>query len=231
MTDIADKFCMAMVDRYKKSGGFLQLVQVIETCNQKKREQFMNIITEESPNWAEALNQKCITFDKIISWKPEVILDIIASVNTLAFSAALKSLNAEQLELFLQKLSHQDRKKMELAMQESNPNPNEIFSSVLKVISETRALMVQGTVKAEKVDTNLVIPEEFESMLEKNEQSRQASTPLNFDGPSFGGSQGGNPVEVDKLQKKLVLMSKELQILKQENQVMKDKLDKIKKIA
>ena len=223
---------MAMVDRYKKSGGFLQLVQVIETCNQKKREQFMNIITEESPNWAEALNQKCITFDKIISWKPEVILDIIASVNTLSFSAALKSLNAEQLEIFLQKLSHQDRKKMELAMQEGNPNPNEIFSSVLKVISETRALMVQGTVKAERVDTNLVIPEEFESMLEKNEQSRQASSPLNFDGPSFGGGAGANStVEVDKMQKKLVLMSKEIQMLKQENQVMKDKLDKIKKIA
>lgn len=223
---------MAMVDRYKKSGGFLQLVQVIETCNQKKREQFMNIITEESPNWAEALNQKCITFDKIISWKPEIILDIMASVNTLSFSAALKSLNAEQLEIFLQKLSHQDRKKMELAMQEGNPNPNEIFSSVLKVISETRGLMVQGTVKAERVDVNLVIPEEFESMLEKNEQSRQASSPLNFDGPSFGGAPGAVPsVEVDKLQKKLVLISKELQMLKQENQVMKDKLDKIKKIA
>jgi succinate dehydrogenase flavin-adding protein (antitoxin of CptAB toxin-antitoxin module) len=223
---------MAMVDRYKKSGGFLQLVQVIETCNQKKREQFMNIITEESPNWAEALNQKCITFDKIISWKPEVILDIIASVNTLAFSAALKSLNAEQLEIFLQKLSHQDRKKIELAMQESNPNPNEIFSSVLKVISETRGLMVQGTLKAERIDANLVIPEEFESMLEKNEQSRQASTPLNFDGPSFGGAAAANSsAEVDKLQKKLVLMSKEIQVLKQENQVMKDKLDKIKKIA
>jgi hypothetical protein len=223
---------MAMVDRYKKSGGFLQLVQVIETCNQKKREQFMNIITEESPNWAEALNEKCITFDKIISWKPEVILDIMASVNTLSFSAALKSLNAEQLEIFLKKLSHQDRKKMELAMQEGNPNPNEIFSSVLKVISETRWLMVQGTVKAERVDANLVIPEEFESMLEKNDQSRQALSPLNFDGPAFGGPTGVAPnVEVDKLQKKLVLLSKELQMLKQENQVMKDKLDKIKKIA
>lgn len=222
---------MAMVDRYKKSGGFLQLVQVIETCNQKKRDQFMNIITEESPNWAEALNQKCITFDKIISWKAEVILDIMASVNTLAFSAALKSLNPENLDLFLQKLSHQDRKKIELAMQESNPNPNEIFSSVLKVISETRMLMVQGALKAEKIDPNLVIPEEFESILEKNEQSRQASAPLNFDGPSLNFSGGNASVEVDKLQKKLVLLSKEVQMLKQENQVMKDKLDKIKKIA
>ncbi len=226
---------MAMVDRYKKAGGFVQLIQVIETCNQKKREQFMNIITEENPMWAEALNQKCITFDKIISWKAEVILDIMASVNTLAFSAALKSLPAEALETFLQKLAHQDRKKIEVAMQEGNPNPGEISSSVLKVISETRSLLVQGTLKADKIDAQLVIPEDFESSLEKTEQSRQAGATLSFDGPAlnFGGASGGAgaSVEIDKLQKKLVLLSKEVQILKQENIVMKDKLEKIKKIA
>jgi hypothetical protein len=227
---------MAMVDRYKKSGGFVQLIQVIETCNQKKREQFMNIISDESPEWAEALNQKCITFDKIISWKAEVILDIMASVNTLSFSAALKSLSPENLEAFLQKLAHQDRKKIELAMAESNPNPNEIYSSVLKVISETRGLLVQGTLKADKIDPQLVIPEDYESSLEKGEQSRQAGSALNFDGPAlnFGGAANINTngsVELDKLQKKLVLLSKEVQSLKQENQVMKDKLEKIKKIA
>lgn len=225
---------MAMVDRYKKSGGFVQLLQVIETCNQKKREQFMSIITEESPLWAEALNQKCLTFEKIISWKAEVILDIIASVNTLSFSAALKSLTPEALEIFLQKLSHQDRKKIEMAIQEGNPSPVEISSSVMKIISETRALLVQGTLKADKIDLQLVIPEEFESSLEKTEQSRQAGATLSFDGPSlnFGGGNAGNAnVEIDKLQKKLVLLSKEVQMLKQENIVMKDKLEKIKKIA
>ena len=225
---------MAMVDRYKKSGGFLQLVQVIETCNAKKREQFMTIITDESPNWAEALNQKCISFEKILSWKPEILLEVLGTVNNLAFSAALKSLGPEALSQFLQKLSHQERKKIETTMAESNPNPNEIASSVMKVISETRAMLVQGALKADKIDQQLVIPDDFENLLEKGEQSRQASAPLSFEGPNgFGGGVGNvaNPAEVDKLQKKLVLLSKEIQILKQENQVMKDKLEKIKKIA
>src|SRR4051812_45992355 len=103
---------MAMVDRYKKSGGFVQLIQVIETCSPKKREQFMTIITEESPTWAEALIQKSISFEKILGWKAEVLLEILASVNLLSFSAALKSLSPEALEAFLQKLSHQERKKL-----------------------------------------------------------------------------------------------------------------------
>jgi hypothetical protein len=227
---------MAMVDRYKKSGGFVQLIQVIETCNPKKREQFMTIITDESPTWAEALNQKSISFEKILSWKPEILLEVLANVNPLAFSAALKSLTPEALETFFGKLSHQEKRKIETLMQENSQDANGIASSVMKVISETRALLVQGTLKADKIDAQLVIPEEFESSLEKNEQSRQAGATLSFDSPSassgFGG--GNNAVstaEIDKLQKKLVLMSKEIQVLKQENIVMKDKLEKIKKIA
>ncbi len=224
---------MGMVDRYKKSGGFVQLIQVIETCNVKKREQFMTIINEENPEWADALNQKCLSFDKIISWKAEVILDIIASVNMLSFSASLKSLNPEQLESFLQKLSHQDRKKFELSMKESNPNPNEISASVTKVISETRALFVQGSLKADKIDPQLIIPDGFESTLEKNEQSRQSGSVLSFEGPSptSNASNANSSAEIDKMQKKLVLLSREVQTLKSENQVMKDKLEKIKKIA
>lgn len=222
---------MAMVDRYKKSGGFVQLIQVIETCNPKKREQFMNIITEESPIWAEALNQKSLSFDKIVNWKADVLLDVVASVNSLAMSAALKSLSPETLAMFLEKLSHQERRKFETYLAEANPNPNEIASSVLKVVSETRLLMIQGTLKADKIDMSLVIPEEFESMLEKGEQRQAGSVAVEATQSGFNAAASNSSAEVDKLQKKVILLSKELQTLKQENLVMKDKLDKIKKIA
>jgi hypothetical protein len=152
----------------------------------------------------------------------------------LSFSAALKSLNSEQIESFLQKLSHQDRKKFETSLSESNVNPNEIAASVMKVISETRNLLVQGSLKADKIDAQLVIPDDFESGLEKNEQSRQSGTVLSFDSPNLNfntPSSSSTASDVDKLQKKLVLLTKEVQNLKSENQVMKDKLDKIKKIA
>ncbi|WP_158320351.1 FliG C-terminal domain-containing protein [Pseudobdellovibrio exovorus] len=222
-----------MVDRYKKPGGFVQLVQVIETCNAKKREQFMNIIAEENPEWAEALTQKSISFDKIVSWSPEVILEIMASVNQLAFSVALKSLAPEHLETFIQKLSPQDRRKIEMTLQEMNPTPNEIGASVMKVISETRGLLVQGSIKAEKIDPQLVIPDEFEAKLGKS--ARLEAAALSFEGPSTVVSTAANgavaTAEIEKLQKRLILLSKEVQILKNENQVMKDKLEKIKKIA
>lgn len=229
---------MGMVDRYKKSGGFVQLVQVIETCSPKKREQFMGMITDENPEWAEALKEKCLTFDKIINWKPEVILDVAAAVNPLAFTTALRSLNNEQLEEFFKKVSPQDRKKFEMAMQESNPSPNEISASVMKVISETRNMFIQGTLKVDKVDPALVIPDGFESKLGKTEQTRQTGESLSFDLPTINvnmpaaNSNGMVPqAEVEKIQKKLVMLNREIQNLKAENQLMKDKLEKIKKIA
>lgn len=228
---------MGMVDRYKKPGGFVQLIQVIETCNPKKREQFMNIISEESPEWAEALALKSISFDKIIGWKPEVILDIVASVNLLSFSVALRSLPPERLEEFLQVLSHQDRRKMEMSMQETNPTPNEIAASVIKVISETRGLLVQGAIKAERIDPQLVIPDDFEATLSNPSRAgRNEASALSFDGPAPAvtanvSASPGAQAELEKLQKRLVLLSKEVQVLKTENQLMKDKLEKIKKIA
>ena len=193
----------------------------------------MGIISEENPEWAEALTQKALSFDKIISWKAEVILDIVASVNMLSFSAALKSLTPEQLESFLQKLSHQDRRRMETSMQETNPSPNEISASVIKVISETRGLLVQGVLKADRVDPQLVIPDDFESSLDRSKSTaKHEAVVLSFDGPPNPNVVGANAsVEIDKLQKRLVLLSKEVQSLRSENQVMKDKLEKIKKIA
>lgn len=233
---------MAMVDRYKKSGGFVQLLQVLETCGPKKREQFMGIISQESPQWAEAINQKSLNYEKILSWGPEHLLEIV-TVNMLSFATALKGLPPDQLAKFLSKFAHQDKGKIEKAMVDINPGPPEISASQMKVITDTRNLLVTGGLKAEKIDPNLVIPHEFETTLQKGGVS------LSSVSGDSGGSAAVNDIvaaalnhnanatsattaaEVDKLQKKLTLLSKEFQTLKQENLILKDKLDKIKKIA
>ncbi len=226
---LADKTIMAMVDRYRKAGGFVQLIQVIETCNLKKREQFMKIISEENPDWADALTQKSITFEKIVSWKIEVILDVIAAVNMLSFTAALKGLKEDLLEEFLQKLSNQDKKKFEVALKESNPTPVEISASIVKIISETRNMLIQGALKADRVDPTLVIPEDFELSLDRNNSKINQGYDSNSSS-AITGLENLNS-DFDKIQKKIMSLTKEIQVLKQENQVMKDKLDKIKKIA
>jgi hypothetical protein len=226
---------MSMVARYKKNGGFVQLLQVMETCGQKKYEQFIAIIAAEDPNWAQAIKDKMITFDRIINWDNATLMEVLAQVNTLAFGSALKSLPDEKLIFFIEKLSPQDKRKLELQMSDINPTTNESNSAVTKVISETRGLITTGVLKVEKIDPRLAIPENFEDKL--------SSGPIDFNSPEGLSNEVGPAsigpsatavsaaFEIDKLQKKLTLVTKELQSLKQENIVMKDKLDKIKRIA
>lgn len=235
-----------MVDRYKKSGGFVQLLQVIETCGPKKYDQFMGIITEEDPSWAEAIKEKMLTFDKILDWQPEILLEVLANVNSLAFCTALKGIAPDLQNKFLSALSHQERRKLEQRLDDIKPNANEISSCVMKVVSETRALLTAGTLKAAKIDQALVIPEAYEEKLSlKNSLN---PTTVTTDSTYFSdtetsgtsavavGSSGfaagtTGAIELDKLQKKLVILTREYQIVKQENSVLKDKLEKIKKIA
>ncbi len=228
---------MGMVDRYKKSGGFVQLLQVIETCGAKKQEQFMNIISEETPAWAATLQKKMLTFDKIISWNQETLLEIIANVNSLAFVTALKSLSPDKYNSFCEKLSSQERRKIETQYKEISSDQNQISSCVMKVVSETRGLFISGVLKFDKVDIGLSIPENIESQLNDGGASAnisasglvQASESALVQSVVATASLGS--VDFEQLKKKYVEINQQLHLLKKENVVMREKLDRIKKIA
>jgi len=239
---------MAMVDRYKKAGGFIQLLQVIETCGPKKREQLMTIIQQETPKWADALTLKMLSFSKILSWPSEALMEITASVNLLALSTALKSLSDEDLNIFLNKLGTNEKRKIDQQMKEITPSTNEISACLMKVINETRLLIASGALKMDKVDPSLVIPDDYENILEKASVKSATTKPveslaqqnlandiddsLKLDSSFAAVSNGaGSPSELDSLRRKIVELTLQLQSVKKENMVMKDKLDKIKKIA
>lgn len=226
---------MAMVDRYKKSGGFIQLLQVIETCAPKKREQFMKIINEETPKWGEAITSKIITYERILGWNTEALLEIVAQVTPLALSTSLKGLSEEQYNNFLNKLGPTDKRKIDQMCKESAPTPAEISACVMKIINETRQLFINGSLKYEKVDPELVIPDEIEALLEKSglgSAIKSGSTELDLSVSSSNtGILLGNPNEIDSLRRKIVELNQIIMLLKKDNTTMKDKLDKIKKIA
>lgn len=166
---------MAMIDRYKKNGGFLQLLRLIETCGKIKREKFIETIRLETPEWAEALEKKCLSFERILSWKPEIVLDILSQINHQSFTTALKILSENEFNNFLEKLSHQEKRKITAIYVEINPTPAEISASTCKVISDTRDLIVSNFINIEKVDPDLALPYNFEQSLEQlsNEKNGQ----------------------------------------------------------
>lgn len=245
---------MAMVDRYKKANGFLQLLKVIETCGPKKREQFMTVIRNESPSWADALDQKMISFDKILSWKPEAILEVMAQVNPLAMVTALKSLSPEKYSEFLGKMSPQEKAKIDRQYKEINPNPGEINACVMKILMETRELFSKGSLKYDKIDGSLSIPDDFEILLDRGgpvlsvipggaaPSTAAPESNLNESGKPMRSHlpppievnttvNVGQGVDIDSLKKKVIELSQQVNLLKKENMLLRDKLDRIRKIA
>ncbi len=234
---------MAMVDRYKKPNGFLQLLKVIETCGPKKREQFMSVIRSETPNWADALDQRILSFEKILSWKPEAILEVMAQVNPLAMVTALKSLSPEAYNEFLSKMSPAEKAKIDRQYKEMNPNAGEINSCVMKVLIETRELFSKGSLKYDKIDPNLAIPDDFEEMLDRGVNVIQMVSANQSAVDSKGKSSLPPPIEVnttvnvgtgvdaESLKKKVIELSQQVNLLKKENLILRDKLDRIRKIA
>lgn len=228
---------MGMLDRYKKKGGFAQLLQLLETSPSAKREQFLNLISSESPVWEEALRKRILTINKVYSWDGQYLVEVFSRLQPLTLANALHGNDTDQTEKLLGCLPPISRRKITDLMAESSPSAAEKNTCVAKILSEVRSFISQGIIKLEKIDPDLLVPEDIEESLNNH-------VPLNFDGftniskeskpSSSGDSQSGNNVsqsDVDFLKRKVGHLTAEINALKNENSVLKDKLSQIKRIA
>ena len=233
-----------MVDRYRKSGGFNELLKVLETCNTKKREQIMAIIQSETPEWASAIEQKTITFAHITSWESSVLLDIVANIPSLQMAIALKSLSPAEYQEVLKKLSHQEQRKLELVYDEIKPTPADISSGVFKIIGDVRDLIGKNVVKVEKFDPSLHIPNNFEATLVKTvakppERPVQGTKGFQHSVPEAKPKITAKPFDVpfnlatenrpDVLRNKIREITQQLTLALQQNAQLKEELESKKK--
>lgn len=233
---------MGMIDRYKKKGGFVQLLALIESSSKQKQEQFLNLIKQENPVWEDALRKKSLTLDKLLSWNPVYLGEILSRVQPLTLSTAFHDMPKERLEQVLGCISLTERRRIFQAIEESKPTPAEINTCVMKLLTEARGFMMGGIVKMDKVDPEMVIPENYEEAL--NTQATTASlaamtgpnpddvppadpSTLVFEGRGHGESKD----DLEFLRRKIHVLTQENTSLKQENAQMRHKLEQIRKIA
>ena len=156
---------MGMLERYKKRGGFIQLLNLLETTGPEKKEKFMKMIMEEYANWDTALRQRMLTFDKLLLWETAVLMEFLPQVPTMAIAYAMADLPAEKRVNFIKALSFGDQKKVEEILGNTKPKPVEVISAQMKIITELRNQVAIGKLKMERVDPNLAVPEDIEEQL------------------------------------------------------------------
>lgn len=233
----------------------MQLLSLIETFGPQKKEKFLEMIEEESPTWARALREKMLTFERIFGWPEQVIVDVFKQLQPKTLAFALHGIKPEQKDKILAYFSHAEKRRLDDILSESKPKADEIASTLVKVVETCRKMLKERVLHADKFDSTLIVPEDFESKLEElaSHETFQAmsSTPkaeahapvtkpptaaeqvakmkaeVNVDGTPVDAVRAG--LDVIQLQKKVAELLKENKLLKDENHALRQKLDSIKR--
>ncbi len=73
---------MSILARYRKPGGFRQLIQLIETSQPVKQQQLLQAVESEDPRWAQLLRDKKITPEMVLDWDESYLLVVFEHMNT-----------------------------------------------------------------------------------------------------------------------------------------------------
>ena len=237
---------MSSLSRYKKSGGFFQLLSLIETFGPQKREKFLEMIEQESPAWSKALRDKILTVERVFTWPDQIVIEVFKRLPPKSQAFALKGIKDEYRVKIEQFLSAAEKRRLDDVLTESQPKPEEISSTIVKFLEVTRQMLKDRELHAEKFDEGILIPEDFESKLEAAAAGftllgSPSSSPaidissrheVQMPPPSAAVAPGGDhSAEVFQLQKTLAVVLKENKVLKDEVKVLRAKLEQIKKIA
>lgn len=230
---------MSMIDRYKKKGGFLQLLNLIETTGKEKAEKFLKMIAEENPVWETEIRKKILTIDRLTTWNQTYLMEVLPRLTPNVIAVAIHTLPPEKQQVFLGAMPFSERRKTEDLMKEAKPNGGEVASCQMKLLNEVRGMVATGALKFEKVDPDLVVPENIEDLLASGGSGLATLNAKDFEMPApaagapvTGGASGGaSSEELMQLRRRVMALTQENQMLKQQVQSFKDKLDTIRKAA
>ncbi len=248
---------MAMLDRYKKTGGFVQLLTLLETSSPQKQERFIDIIRQEDPRWADALTAKMIDLNRILTWSDSAISEVTVAMLDINIAAILSWVTDDQRIRLLGTLGHIKRRKVLDIYESSNkPNPADVAASFNKMYETVRKLAHDGTLRFDKIDPLLHIDNDIEDRLKQGKtivgvpefsesfgakQAAGAATGpalhvvTSLDAKAWASADTKVPPEVEAelagLKKRVAALQAENGTLRQELALAQGKLDQIKKIA
>jgi prefoldin subunit 5 len=240
---------MAMLDRYKKTGGFNQLLTLLETCGTQKQTKFLEIIRAEDPRWADALVAKMIDLKRFLTWSDAAIAEVTGAMLDLNVGAVISSLPEDQQTRLLGTLPHIKRRKVQDQLDGSKPSPGEVATSINKLFETIRKLSQDGILRLDKVDPVLFIDADIEDRLKNGmniggvpsaaESFAKANAAALLekeddaqDGPKLQIVKSMNTVVVPSKadgqaranEQEIQLLKKRIQILQQENAALKQEL-------
>jgi flagellar motor switch protein FliG len=155
---------MSMLNRFRKPGGFQQLLLLLETCEPGKQQSLMKLLGSEDPGWAHLVKLKSLSFSRILSWPTEILMEITAPLPdrvlaTIYFMAGDETRfgSPPLKEKWSQSMpSMKSREVQEMARTQSF-SPAEQMAATIKLIQTVRELESKGQLRLASFDPALEI--------------------------------------------------------------------------
>jgi len=147
---------MSVLNRYRKPGGFRQLVQLIETSQPVKQAQLLKAVAHEDPNWAQLLMQKKITIDMVLAWDKSLVWIIFEAMQDRHCATLLCHLGHDWTNQVPQNL-HQEKARQirRLLLGMGDPSPAEIRAAQVHLLEVVRLLDEEKRINLRLIDPRL----------------------------------------------------------------------------
>ncbi len=155
---------MSTLGRFRKPGGFQQLLTLIETCDPSKQKNLLLLIGNEDPGWAHLVKVKALSFERVLSWPIEVLMEVTPPLpdNVLAASYKMAELlstpaHPQLHEKWLKSIpSIKAREVQDLANLHTLSAADQT-ACVIKLLQTVRELEAKGVIKFSNFDPTLEV--------------------------------------------------------------------------
>lgn len=231
---------MGMLDRYKKSGGFLQLLILMETCGPAKQEKFFQLIDAEDKAWSQAIRTKMLTIDRIMSWPEEVLFEIFTRLKDITVATARHGIDDGLWKKASKAYTHNKIRLIDEIYNSKKPNSAEVTQSFMQIITEVRDMVKHGHLRLERIAADLHLEEDIEDRIEKSKKEKDFAGALEDSATVAEVAQEvkeAHPdaekqtMELTRLRQRVVTLDSQNREMKQELSDLRLRLDRVKKIV
>ncbi len=106
----------SILSRYRKPGGFRQLLLLIETSVPAKQETLLKAVEKEDPSWAQLLRDKKITAEMVLSWDVEHLSTITIHMNQRHLATLCKKMDPQIFDQLKQMMDIKKYRELEEIM-------------------------------------------------------------------------------------------------------------------
>ena len=151
---------MSVLQRYRKRGGFLKLLQLVETSDPKKQETLLKVIEKEDKHWAESIRKKSLTFDRFCTWRVETQYTILSNLTDQYKFIACKRLPESVFTALMDHMNDDERITFDNDYQHiKEPLDGEFLAAQARLFETIRELNEENVIVLSQIDPSLTIPD------------------------------------------------------------------------